>query len=103
MQQQGFVVLKYNRETPILAKCVHCSLKFFAPDPLMHKPIQAKEYLLEKFWAHELQSYRPNNALSSILDLLREATGLQEIKRTNGPVGKLWFPFVLSCSRWGLH
>jgi hypothetical protein len=46
------VFLQYAGETPSLAGCAKCHLKFFTPQELMKQPEAAAEYLREKFSLH---------------------------------------------------
>ena len=50
---QGFVILERDFETPKLATCGRCQIKFFAPKQMSRQPISAEEYLWQKYLAHE--------------------------------------------------
>jgi len=47
----GFSVVKYRQETPVLARCTRCELKFLTPSG-MTDPQAANDYLLNKYFSH---------------------------------------------------
>ena len=52
MDDSRIVFLQYLRETPAMAGCAQCRLKFFTPSELLEKPREATDYLWGKFAAH---------------------------------------------------
>ena len=54
--RQGFVILTRERETPSLAKCGRCQIKFFAPKRIGGHPLSAEEYLWQRYLAHECKA-----------------------------------------------
>ncbi len=52
MDELGFAIIKWERETPSLAMCQHCEIKFFTPRELSNDPIRAKEFLWGRFSSH---------------------------------------------------
>ena len=52
MDERDFVIIKRERETPTLAMCRKCEIKFFTPRELTYSPTKAAEFLLERFRAH---------------------------------------------------
>ena len=49
MAEKQLIMLKLVDQTPVLAGCSGCNLKFFVPKGLMKDPFQANNYLLSKF------------------------------------------------------
>ena len=49
------VILKYERETPWLAECDHCHIKFFTPRDFSIDPLGAEKHLSNKFEEHECE------------------------------------------------
>jgi hypothetical protein len=45
-------MLKHVDQTPVLAGCTGCNLKFFVPRGLMKDPVHANNYLMSKFDRH---------------------------------------------------
>jgi len=52
MDDLRMVFLQYLGETPAMASCTRCRLKFFTPRELLKKPREATDYLWGKFAAH---------------------------------------------------
>ena len=52
MAEKQLIMLKLVDQTPVLAGCSGCNLKFFVPQGLMKDPFQANNYLLSKFDRH---------------------------------------------------
>jgi hypothetical protein len=52
MPDAGFLVLKYKGETPVLATCLRCQLKFLTPAEMMGDFMGASEYLSKKYKDH---------------------------------------------------
>ena len=52
MAEKQLIMLKHVDQTPVLAGCSGCKLKFFVPKGLMKDPFQANNYLLSKFDRH---------------------------------------------------
>ena len=52
MAEKQLIMLKLVDQTPVLAGCSGCNLKFFVPKGLMKDPFQANNYLLSKFDRH---------------------------------------------------
>jgi hypothetical protein len=52
MDDSRMVFLQYLGETPAMASCAKCRLKFFTPSELLKKPREATDYLRGKFAAH---------------------------------------------------
>jgi len=52
MAEKQLMMLKFVDQTPVLAGCSGCNLKFFVPKGLMKDPFQANNYLLSKFYRH---------------------------------------------------
>jgi hypothetical protein len=52
MAEKQLMMLKLVDQTPVLAGCSGCNLKFFVPKGLMKDPFQANNYLLSKFDRH---------------------------------------------------
>jgi len=50
---RNLIVLKYMRDTPAMATCEWCHLKFFTPLELIKSPVDALEHLHKKFGLHE--------------------------------------------------
>jgi hypothetical protein len=50
--EKQLIMLKLVDQTPVLAGCSSCNLKFFVPKALMKDPFQANIYLLSKFDRH---------------------------------------------------
>jgi hypothetical protein len=50
--EKQLIMLKLVDQTPVLAGCSGCNLKFFVPKRLMKDPFQANNYLLSKFDRH---------------------------------------------------
>ena len=50
--EKQLIMLKLVDQTPVLAGCSGCNLKFFVPKGLMKDPFQANNYLLSKFDRH---------------------------------------------------
>src|SRR5215469_8910190 len=50
--QGSFPVLKYNGQTPVLANCLRCQLKFVTPAKMMADRYAAQEYLQKKYDEH---------------------------------------------------
>jgi len=48
----AFSILKYRRQTPVLAACVRCELKFFTPSEIMKDSHAAVLYLRKKYVDH---------------------------------------------------
>jgi hypothetical protein len=48
----GLSMLKYKGETPMLASCNRCALKFFTPPGMMTDAQAATDYLWKKFNDH---------------------------------------------------
>ena len=57
----GFSILKYRGQTPILAVCVRCDLKFFTPSEVMKDDEAAGQYLLMKFLGHRCAATFPHD------------------------------------------
>jgi len=53
MPDSGFVILKRERQTPSLAMCQRCKIKFFTPRALTNDPREAEEYLWGRFVNHK--------------------------------------------------
>ena len=51
--EEDFVILKYHGRAPTLAMCRKCKVKFFTVHVSRLGPIQAEQYLWEKFSAHD--------------------------------------------------
>jgi hypothetical protein len=52
MAEKQLIMLKLVHQTPVLAGCSGCNLKFFVPKALTKDPFQANNYLLSKFDRH---------------------------------------------------
>jgi hypothetical protein len=52
MLEIGFSVLKYKGQTPVLACCSRCQLKFLTPTKMMDDSYAAHEYLCKKYDSH---------------------------------------------------
>jgi len=52
LAEKQLIMLKLVDQTPMLAGCSGCNLKFFVPKGLMNDPFQANNYLLSKFDRH---------------------------------------------------
>lgn len=52
MAEKQLIILKHVDQTPVLAGCSGCKLKFFVPKGLMKDTFQANNYLLSKFDWH---------------------------------------------------
>lgn len=52
MAEKRLIMLKHVDQTPVLAGCSGCKLKFFVPKGLMKAIFQANNYLLSKFDRH---------------------------------------------------
>jgi hypothetical protein len=48
----GFSVLKYRENTPVLAVCTRCQLKFLTPAGMMKDWQAASDYLWKKYSDH---------------------------------------------------
>jgi len=49
MAEKQLIMLNFVDQTPVLAGCSGCNLKFFVPKGLMKDPFQANNYLMSKF------------------------------------------------------
>jgi hypothetical protein len=56
MNEQGFVILKRERETPSLAMCQRCEIKFFTPHELANDPTEAEVFLRGRFMVHKCKA-----------------------------------------------
>jgi hypothetical protein len=52
MAEKQLIMLKLVDQTPVLAGCSGCNLKFLVPKALMKVPFQVNNYLLWKFDRH---------------------------------------------------
>ncbi len=52
MAERQLIILRHLNQTPVLAGCSSCELKFFVPNELMKDPNEARSYLLSKFDRH---------------------------------------------------
>jgi hypothetical protein len=52
MAERRLIILKRIQQTPSLATCKCCHLKFFTPLELMREPLEAEGHLREKFASH---------------------------------------------------
>lgn len=52
ISEKQLIMLKRVDQTPVLAGCSGCKLKFFVPKGLMKDTFQANNYLLSKFDRH---------------------------------------------------
>ena len=52
MAERQLIILRHLNQTPALAGCSNCELKFFVPNELMKDPNEARSYLLSKFDQH---------------------------------------------------
>jgi len=52
MLERRLLILKYMGETPFLATCERCHLKFFTPRELGRKPVDAEQNLRNRFEMH---------------------------------------------------
>ena len=52
MPLERFSVLKFSGQTPVLASCLRCQLKFLTPTKMMADPYAASEYLRKKYEEH---------------------------------------------------
>jgi hypothetical protein len=52
MAERQLIILRHLDQTPVLAGCSSCELKFFSPSELMKDPNEARSYLLSKFDEH---------------------------------------------------
>ena len=52
MAERRFIVIRYMGETPTLATCTRCHVKFFTPLELIANPQKAEAHLREKYRNH---------------------------------------------------
>jgi len=52
MAEKQLILLKHVNQTPVMAKCSSCELKFFVPKGLVKDLNAARSYLLSKFDQH---------------------------------------------------
>ena len=52
MAEKQLTLLKHVNQTPVMAKCSRCELKFFVPKRLIKDLNTARSYLLSKFDQH---------------------------------------------------
>jgi len=57
----AFSILKYRGQTPVLAACVRCELKFFTPSEIMKDSDAAVEYLWKKYVDHRCAATFPHD------------------------------------------
>ena len=48
-----FSILKVEKNTPMIAGCKACGVKFFTPTAMKGDPVCAKNYLLNKYEHHD--------------------------------------------------
>jgi len=53
MLERRLLILKYMGNTPFLATCERCQLKFFTPRELGGKPVEGEQTLRNKFEMHK--------------------------------------------------
>ena len=51
--EETFIILKWTNRSPSMAMCAHCHLKFFSPQGIVSGPVEAENYLRNKFIVHE--------------------------------------------------
>jgi hypothetical protein len=56
----AFSILRYRGQTPDLAACVLCELKFFTPSEIMEDSDAAFRYLLMKYMHHRCAATFPH-------------------------------------------
>jgi hypothetical protein len=54
---RGFVVLRYAKDSPALACCELCQLKFFLPNDMLGDSERAIGYLQQKYLNHQCKGY----------------------------------------------
>lgn len=69
MQDSDFVILKREHQTPSLAMCQRCKIKFFTPRELTDKRNEAENFLWGRFVEHKchvaaLQSHSHRKAVN---------------------------------------
>jgi len=52
MAERQLAILRYRNQTPSLATCERCHIKFFTPSELLARPAEAGDHLREKFASH---------------------------------------------------
>jgi len=52
LPERGFVILNYIGNTPSMAMCKGCGMKFFVPMPLKDDPVESEKHLREKYSDH---------------------------------------------------
>ena len=55
LQPADFVILRCEGQTPSLAMCQRCQIKFFASRELTHRGQEAREFLFGRFLDHKCQ------------------------------------------------
>jgi hypothetical protein len=55
-----FVILTLMGNTPSMATCARCQMKFFTPRELIGYPREAEEYMRDKFVDHQCAPPNPN-------------------------------------------
>ena len=56
----AFSILRYRGQTPVLAACDRCELKFFTPSEIMKDSEAAFRYLLIKYVDHRCSAAFPH-------------------------------------------
>ena len=63
----AFSILRYRGQTPVLAACDRCELKFFTPSEIMKDSDAAFRYLLMKYMHHRCAATFPNEGKRTLI------------------------------------
>jgi len=73
----GFSVLKYKENTPVLAVCARCQLKFLTPSGMMNRET-AGDYLWKKYITHRCAT-KPAQDKDAARDTTLETSTLRKL------------------------
>jgi hypothetical protein len=100
MAEKQLIMLKLVDQTPVLAGCSGCNLKFFVPKGLMKDPFQANNYLLSKFDRHVCagKDPPPKKRIEKLGGCKFETELMQKAAERRYTRGPSWQHWPSSCS-----
>ena len=68
MQENDFIILRYEGKASAMAACTECQRKFFTPDSYYGDAIGAEKYLFNKFHEHRCEKERSDERFEAWLN-----------------------------------